>query len=328
MRINLLQPVAVAEQCYLSEALWWVALQRFPVEFITENGTDQRIDLKYIDGIEPNLPGDSLVTDEECARVGLPPNPMFDAAERGEFHSEPDHLRWLMQLELSEADRQELEQRLEVSEAFHAQQHRWDKVLKEFLDLHQARLFVALREGRLQARGRRLGWPTMAECIKALEASEWKDWDEITWEPIPGDAWISDRIDWEGSSCEGRDSTFCLILIDTEALLSCFPTPLPEPFDGVVKISDYLALLEPSATVGTSVTRQRRGRPSFDWEALHVEIAKRIAHSTLPGKQEAMIAEMQQWCLANWGREVGRSTLLQKLKPYYDAFVRTSENRP
>ena len=43
-------------------------------------------------------------------------------------------------------------------------------------------------------------------------------------------------------------------------------------------------------------------------------------------KQEAFIAEMQQWCRQRWDRDVARSTLLQKVKPYYDALIRKSES--
>jgi len=55
-------------------------------------------------------------------------------------------------------------------------------------------------------------------------------------------------------------------------------------------------------------------------------MAKRISEGLLPEKQEAGIADMQDWCARRWGKSVGRSTLLQKIKPYYDGFIRKSEN--
>ncbi len=54
-------------------------------------------------------------------------------------------------------------------------------------------------------------------------------------------------------------------------------------------------------------------------------MAKRLTAKNLPAKQEALIAEMQVWRLHAWGCEVGRSTLLQKIRPYYLAFMRLSE---
>ena len=69
------------------------------------------------------------------------------------------------------------------------------------------------------------------------------------------------------------------------------------------------------------------GRPSFRWDEFNVEIAKRARDGSLPDKQEAMIGEMQIWCKKRWDVDVARSTLLQKIKPYYDALVRKSENQ-
>ena len=78
---------------------------------------------------------------------------------------------------------------------------------------------------------------------------------------------------------------------------------------------------------GVAVSRSgKRGRPAYDWDTFHLQMARRCKEGSLPTKQEALIAEMQAWCLTAWGRSVGRSTLLQKIRPYYDAFVRKSEN--
>jgi hypothetical protein len=68
-----------------------------------------------------------------------------------------------------------------------------------------------------------------------------------------------------------------------------------------------------------------RGRPPFNWGAFHVEIAMRIKSNSFPEKQEALIADMQKWCCENWQQEVGRSTILQKVKPYYDALANKSK---
>ena len=39
----------------------------------------------------------------------------------------------------------------------------------------------------------------------------------------------------------------------------------------------------------------------------------------LPEKHDALIADMEKWCLQTWGFKPGWSTLSQKIKPYYDA---------
>jgi hypothetical protein len=75
MPFTVLVPHALAERCYLSEALLWVALSRFPLAYILENGVDAREEPKLIEGAEPSHPYSETITDEECTRVGLPPNP-------------------------------------------------------------------------------------------------------------------------------------------------------------------------------------------------------------------------------------------------------------
>ena len=56
-----------------------------------------------------------------------------------------------------------------------------------------------------------------------------------------------------------------------------------------------------------------------------MEIARRARDGKLPAKQEAFIADLQQWCQVKWGTSPKRSTLLQKVKPFYDGMFRKSE---
>jgi hypothetical protein len=50
-----------------------------------------------------------------------------------------------------------------------------------------------------------------------------------------------------------------------------------------------------------TLRRKATGRPPFKWDEFHVEIARRLKSTELPAKQEAFIAEMQQWCSQKWG---------------------------
>ena len=65
----------------------------------------------------------------------------------------------------------------------------------------------------------------------------------------------------------------------------------------------------------------KRGRPSLDWNSFYLELTDRIKSDDLPDKQESFIAEMQDWCIKNWNQQVGRSTLLQKISPFYKKYV-------
>jgi hypothetical protein len=323
--IVVLIPSEISDICNISEALLWVAFNRFPLPFGTENKLEARVDPEYIDGLEPYLPGMDLITDDECRQVGLPPNPEYEDFEADTYRTSVEDLQRFLKFEgLTDQQRQQYRNELEDSIAFGRRQAAWQAAYDAFIDVHEAKLFVALRENRVKALGRKLPRRTFAGSLKRLEATNWAEWDDTNWEPIPADFWISRKINWTGCWAEGNGNTYGLIIVETESLLNCFPPPPAERFGGVVKVANDLVLVpdgEPQRK-----THQTRGRPSFDWDAFHVEVARRIKDGSLPQKQEAFILELQLWCKGNWNRDVGRSTILQKLRPYYDVFVRQSEN--
>ncbi len=326
MSLTVLVPHAIAERCYLSEALLWVAVSRFPLGFIAENGVDARVEPAYIEGLDPYLPFDDPVNHGECKSVGLPPNPEYEAHEAGEWHQTPENIRTLLQYNsVDESHRTELQRELQVSIAFERRCAAWDAEFNSFADVHKIKLFLSLREGRLPAFGKMLPRRSYSASLNHLAATDWEGWDKVTWGPIPPDFWISDKIDWNTSRAEGRGLAWCLILIETEVLMKCFPPPAAEQPGNVVKIANDLVLIGDDAVDPQSSAR--RGRPAFDWDAFHLEITRRLHANGLPKKQEALVAEMQAWCGKAWRRDVGRSTILQKVKPYYDAFVRPSESK-
>lgn len=72
----------------------------------------------------------------------------------------------------------------------------------------------------------------------------------------------------------------------------------------------------------TNSARQPRGRPSFQWQDFQIEIARMFRDGEFPEKKEAAIAHLQQWFERQHAKSVGRSTIGERLKPYYDALVR------
>ena len=86
----ILTPSNVAEDCFLDEALYWVAFLRYPVEMIYENDVDVRFDPEYNDEYEAKTHLlDDVVTSDECRRVGLPPNPSYESLIDGSYFSPP-----------------------------------------------------------------------------------------------------------------------------------------------------------------------------------------------------------------------------------------------
>jgi hypothetical protein len=326
MSITILVPHHIAERCYLKEALLWASVRRFPLLADSENGCDAREDGEYIEGMDPHLPFDEPVNEEECTLVGLPPNPKYEELVSGDCHLPPETLRQILKrTPVLEEERTKWQAELVKSIAFHKRQAQWNAQFEMLVDECKARIFLALREGRITAAGRRLPKATRAASLRHLESKNWDYWDEAPWVAIPHDFWIFKGIDWDESSAEGLKLAYCLILVDTEELLESFPPPAAVPYGGVARVANDLILASPNNTA--SVMHRTRGRPALDWESFHVEVARRVGAGGLPRKQEALIAEMQAWCKLKWQREVGRSTLLQKLKPYYDTLVRKSHNR-
>jgi hypothetical protein len=48
-------PHPLAEDCYLGEALMWVAINRFPLDPLNEEAWDKLLELDEIVGLEPNV---------------------------------------------------------------------------------------------------------------------------------------------------------------------------------------------------------------------------------------------------------------------------------
>jgi hypothetical protein len=316
-------PVAVAARCYLQEALLWVAVNRYPIAHFPEHSIDAREDDEYVEGLEPYIPNDEPLSSDECAAAGLSSNPEREDFDTGDFHQTPENLRMIHQMVgLPDDDRKRIERELIEAEAFDERQKAWDAEFESYLDAPKARLFLALREGRVGAVGKPLPLPTYEASLVNLEAQQWEGWDNVGWQPIAHGFWISTKIDWFGCRADGKGRAYGLILVDCEQLFEHFPARV-ERLDQVVgKVGNALVLDDGPRT--TAPRGLPRGRRPMDWDAFHLEVAQRLQEGALPAKQEAFVAEMQDWCRANWRKDVGRSTILSKLKPYYDAFVRTS----
>jgi hypothetical protein len=117
--ITTLVPQALAERCYLSEALLWTAFKRLPLSEWTEDGTDTRQALEYIDWPEARDRDLGCMSDEECAGAGLPPDPAYEQMMSGRVRLAPHHIRELMK---------------GISN-----QERWAEALKESIEFHQRR---------------------------------------------------------------------------------------------------------------------------------------------------------------------------------------------
>lgn len=319
--LAVLVPTPVTPYCYLYEALLWVAIQRHPLFSQWEHG-DVRLDTEDLDDINPRMEFEPF-SDDECDRAGLPHDPEYAAWTEGDGPpSDPALLKRLADSVADEKTRLELLSELPRAEAYAANLSAWEEQCDAFLDAPKSKLFLALREGKLAAYGKRISKQIAESFPEPLSHEEWHKWTLEPWQVISPNHWRSSGIQWEMCRANGTIADFALVLVSTEQLITAFP-PMAERAGDVVRVGDGYQFL---GTTAISRSSSRRGRPPYDWDAFHLEMAKRCKNGDLPTKQEALIAEMQAWCLAAWGSSVGRSTLLEKIRPYYNAFVRTSEN--
>ena len=273
-----------------------------------------------------------MLSDGECKMAGLPPCPRYQDLLSGEPHldlASAMNIVQIRKLQRQAPDRQvwqrdivKLEKQLVETEKFWARQEKWRRKFEEFVDLHKIELLLALKKERLTAIGRKMPQPTFETSIQQLQDEQWRGWNKVAWTSIPFNSWISTGINWEDCRAESTEGCYVLILIDTATLLDVFPHAGVE-LNGVMKVGDSLVINSDESTSATP--KLKRGRKPYPWEELYVEITRRIQDGKLPEKQESFISEMEQWCSSKWGKKIGRSTLLEKVSPYYDAFVRSSE---
>src|SRR5271166_1897965 len=79
--VTILQAMRLAERCFLSELLYWVALKRFPLAIDDLEGGEFRFS-KECD-LYASFVIDSPVSYSECEYAGLPPSPRYKALTEG-----------------------------------------------------------------------------------------------------------------------------------------------------------------------------------------------------------------------------------------------------
>lgn len=277
---SILIPQDVADKCYLKEALFWVAFNRYPEEYFDLDREPIRTSYQHVGGLTADIPefGD-FVKPEESKRVGLPIDPFY--------------------LQMME----DFDVLLEYGKACSS----WQEKLCDFLDIYQSKLFMSLKQGEISAYGRKLNYSSFDKAHVCLDNKKF-DILELKEELIPADLWNSSGINWDNHYLETKDSVFVLIMLRTEALVSCFPPEVEQDAKNVIFSSGQYIL-----TDNIKPLNKGKGRPSYPWADFYAEVVSRALSKQIPKKQEAFILDMQDWCKTNWGVEVGRSTILQNI---------------
>lgn len=314
----ILEPHWIAEHCFLQEALMWAGFYRYPKSEIIPDRVDDRFSKDQVE-YEPMIVNNhSYVESDEAVRIGLQPNPEWeellteDESSDAFLYSDAAHIERMLTLKELEGDeRKKYEKALPAAKERQKEQEEWDASYEEYIEIIEAKLFVALKEGRLQAHGKAV------TLKKDDNDDEYENYEEH--EEIPKKHWRQDGIIWNASASKNKTGHYCHIYVETDQLFELFPPPDAEETKPISVIAGQYVIDEDD-TEKVKIAH-RKGRPSYDWPSLYLELTDRLQKGNIPTKQEAFIAEMQEWCFTHWGRKVGRSTLLEKISPFYKKYV-------
>ena len=195
------------------------------------------------------------LTEEECAGAGLPlhPDVLLDMGYAG------------------------------YGEDWDGRQRRhWSINYESVIELFAARIYLALKEGRLAASGKLLGDQDRERAMDILKAQDQRLWDLPTVE-IPSHFWSLSGIDWSSNAALNLHEHYCWIRCQTDAVLKTFPWENREPVAGMERVGENFILNDSSEKPQQS--GRLRGRPSFPWDAFHLEVTDLLLRGAMPTKK-------------------------------------------
>lgn len=327
----ILEPKAISERCFLLEALYWIAFNKYPTTDIDLESERLKDMLEFIDDFDSPLNQDVgfFLDSDLCAKYGLPKNIELETMLSGEksYHYDDFYVK-ILERELDFKDLEKLRREQKEALEYNKQRILFEKALFEYLEVFKAKLFVALREGKIKA----LALKGNKEYIYNKETKEEFD-EEFFIEHYPDikdeeifyiendnwhlekpieilkEYWLLDKINWENCTLDHNGQHYILIQLDTEDLFNVFPEMELE-----IKSLKYIAgqyILEGD---NLDIKVEKRGRnPKINYEELTLDFMTNI--DKFKGqKLEAVVAEY----LSKYPK-VGRTTLINKLSPYLKA---------
>jgi hypothetical protein len=303
----------LAERCFLFEALLWIAFKKAPIWDRFPVGEDT--DLRFHDDFEGKAneyTGDDVITPEDCRRVGLQPNPAYEHDVLDEGKVSFYELDWLDDYEAgrSKADPREINP-FSDEDVSHARElkNRYEDWLQELdIFLMEAKLSLGLKLLRGEI-------PAFVKFCRDPDAkinfSHPDNYEQRVHTSAPAHIFQFNNIDWYNAIINHSESEYFDVCVDTPALLREFPIGDAE----IVKAYavGYVLIVEPQKP--SVLPPKRHGRPSFPWPEMYIELGRRAERGELPAKQEALIAEMMDWCQRKWGRRPSRSAIQSHLPP-------------
>ena len=332
------QPLSAATECYLVEALYWAAVQRFPYVDYDLDGKPWRHGEAWLS----EDPWDACrsrygdLEDHECARIGLQPHWKI----AGLAH---DRLRREMGLTKKAFNR-----RLEAISAKDAgcSKGAWHNFLtqlfeaeKQALDEHLTSqevvleraanaLLEGLKAGNIRASGH--PWPkgenfdsARPEPEHALETLNYAN----PREPIPAEHWGMGQTNWDFNRLDRSWVVYRMILVDTDDLFKAMPpcvdttiraTDLDQD-EFVVQISKDLRLPLRSRGAG--------GRPRKPEGDFYIEVIRRLIDGEFNfQKQEAEVAYFVEWSQRTHTEQLSSTWLKRRLRKVFELKTLKDQN--
>ncbi|MGO6921250.1 hypothetical protein ACCS39_27345 [Rhizobium ruizarguesonis] len=324
--MRLFRKIELPNSCYITEAAYWLALGRVPEESIHEEGHPSRltdgIGLQFdfdADGfrksefdmlgiqidferylssrltvggrnaafyLEGPIPTRHAIT-EFWSRYGEVTDEYVDMMEEKDRKFR-DEANWILELESS---------------------------FSPIVDRARAIIVEALSDGRLEAGG-------FVEVTDEYRNRVDYDGSITSFESIQNNYWAYRYVDWDESSLRLPSATFTNVQVLTSDLLAQFPLPLMQPQSmkggivGETFIPDEISNSTPSSVRRISDVQRGRGRPPALEKEQSAMIENHLQYLLTQGKlpkQDAIIAELQELLMANFGRTPKRTVLQGKI---------------
>jgi hypothetical protein len=340
----------LSDICFLDEVLYWVAFQRLPFFWTDFDGVampDYEVEFAL-----------NRLAEDECERAGLPHDPRisFDWALRVKCD---DSLETI----IAEAEAQMVAQDDAMTDSFdnsaapreasgdplfgrsatsmpetheeavklHNELKSWCPQYRKAIELPTAKVYVALKEGTLSAKGKLLPDLDPKKALNAL-AKEGRDLADARDVEIPREFWSLRKIFWEKSAARNEDQHYCQIYCQTEDVLSVFPLESliqGVQVSGLERFGSLFVLNDPALAITRPTTLRSRkggtGRPAkYSWDVFHLEVASIVEQHKLPEKKEAAIEHFRKWFFDCFGKSPSRTMIGDRLTPYYQRFVKNA----
>ena len=240
-----LQAADLAEKCFLSEILFWVAMDRLPLALYGMDGDEFRFSREMELCVQSEI--EQEVTESECQWAGLPLSPRIIARNEDKHLSPVEFYDQILKADFYSDDQRliyedERKQAIEAANLY----AKWNSKYLEFLEYHKARIFVDIRDRKINGKGIKIRGSNI-ETIRETLDSENISLSKLPMEEIPFGQWTFSGIDWDNCILYCDDISYCWINFDVEAMLSTYPIQDRPSAGLIIQVGDLFVLQQTGA---------------------------------------------------------------------------------